>query len=114
VNILADEPAAPKGNLVARNISVGGRWYGVQNEAKPYVTFTDNSVDQEDVFQGTPPETFRLRDDAPVYELGFKPIPVEKSGLCEDEYRTGVCEIFFWREVNPLFIVTYEPYIEGD
>jgi hypothetical protein len=25
-----------------------------------------------------------------------------------------VCEIFFWREANPLFTVTYEPYTEGD
>jgi len=90
VNILADEPAAPKGNLVARNIFVGGRWDGVRTEAKPYVTFADNSIDQEGLFEGTPPQTFRLRDDAPVYELGFKPIPIEKIGLREDEYRKGL------------------------
>ena len=92
VNILADEPAAPKGNLVARNICVGGRWNGVRKEAEPYVTFTDNCIDPDGIFEGTPPETFSLRDDAPVYEQGFKPIPVEQVGLYKDEYRMRLLE----------------------
>ena len=31
---------------------------------------------------------FRLREDSPACELGFKPIPFDKIGLYVDEYRT--------------------------
>ncbi|MEK7397939.1 MAG: right-handed parallel beta-helix repeat-containing protein [Candidatus Poribacteria bacterium] len=81
INILDDEPAAPKGNLVTHNISVGGKWDGIYNEAKPYVTVKDNLVDQDPHFVKTPPESFQLQDDSPAYNLGFKPIPIEKIGL---------------------------------
>ncbi|HGJ64949.1 TPA: right-handed parallel beta-helix repeat-containing protein [bacterium] len=81
VNILNDEPAAPKGNLVIRNISVGGRWDGIYNEAKPYVTVKDNLVDEDPHFVKQPPESFELKEDSPAYKLGFKKIPIEKIGL---------------------------------
>ncbi|MBN2312855.1 MAG: right-handed parallel beta-helix repeat-containing protein [Sedimentisphaerales bacterium] len=88
VGILQDEPAAPKGNLVARNISYKGQWDGVYKQARPYVTFEDNFVDKDPHFRGTPPETFELREDSPAYKIGFKPIPFEKIGLQNDAYRT--------------------------
>ena len=88
VNILKDEPAAPKGNLVARNISYGGQWDGVYKQARPYVAFENNFVDKDPHFKGAPPETFELREDSPAYRIGFKPIPFEKIGLQNDEYRT--------------------------
>ena len=44
VNILDDEPAAPKGNIIARNVCYGGRWDEVDNRARPYVTFINNLV----------------------------------------------------------------------
>jgi Right handed beta helix region len=87
VGILQDEPAAPKGNVVARNISWGGRWDEVDAKARPYVTFQDNLVDQDPLFKGAPPKTFELRDDSPAYKVGFKPIPFEKIGLYKDQYR---------------------------
>ena len=90
VSILEDEPAAPKGNVVARNISYRGRWDEVNNEARPYTAFSDNCVNQDPLFEGTPPKTFRLREDSPAYRIGFKPIPFEKIGLYEDEFRTEV------------------------
>jgi len=89
VNILDDEPAAPRGNIVARNISQGGRWDGVYDQARPYVVFEDNVIDQDPGFVGTPPENFQLRDDSPAYELGFKPIPIEKIGLYKGEERAS-------------------------
>jgi len=88
LEILNDEPAAPKGNLVARNISHGGRWDGVRSEARSYVTFQDNLVNEDPHFKGTPPETFELREDSPAYKLGFRPIPFEQIGLQNDAYRT--------------------------
>jgi Right handed beta helix region len=85
--ILADEPAAPKGNLVVRNLSVGGRWDDVTKKAKPYVTFTDNHVDQDGIHMEKLPETSRLQADATAHVPGFKPIPIEKIGLYQDAYR---------------------------
>lgn len=85
VHILEDEPAAPKGNIVARNISVGGKWDGVHAQARPYVTFQDNLIDTEVGFVEPPPRSFQLRDDSPAHRVGFKPIPVEKIGLYKDE-----------------------------
>jgi hypothetical protein len=88
--ILEDEPAAPKGNVVTRNISRGGRWDEVSSDAKPYVTFLDNCVDEDPRFEGRPPETFALEDSSPAFKLGFQRIPFEKIGLYADEYRTGL------------------------
>ena len=41
-SILDEDPMAPKGNLIARNICVGGRWGDFEAKAKPLVTFQDN------------------------------------------------------------------------
>jgi len=102
VNILDDEPFAPKGNLVARNICVGGRWDGVHGRARPYVTFKDNLIDEDPHLVAPLPEavprlarpavpvkSFQLRDDSPAFKLGFKPIPLEKIGLYQDERRAS-------------------------
>ncbi|RMF99602.1 MAG: right-handed parallel beta-helix repeat-containing protein, partial [Planctomycetota bacterium] len=35
-NILNDEPGAPKGNVIARNIAIGGRWSEFEKKAEPY------------------------------------------------------------------------------
>ncbi len=90
VEIVQDEPAAPKGNVVARNVSWGGRWDEVEGKARPYVTFTDNCVDVDPLFEDAPPATFGLQENSPAHKIGFKPIPFEKIGLYEDEYRTGL------------------------
>jgi hypothetical protein len=90
VEILQEEPATPKGNVVARNISWGGRWSDVEGKAQPYLTFSENCVDQDPLFQSPPPHTFRLRDDSPAYKVGFKPLPFEKIGLYQNEYRRQV------------------------
>ena len=89
VDIWEDEPAAPKGNVVARNISVGGKWDGVRDEARAYVAFADNLIDAAPHFEGIPPENFQLRDDSPAYKFGFKRIPIEQIGLYEDKNRTS-------------------------
>ena len=88
VTILQDEPAAPKGNIVARNICSGGKWDEIYNDARSYIAFSDNLVSEAALFAGTPPQTFELSDDSPAYKLGFEQIPFEKIGLFEDEHRT--------------------------
>jgi hypothetical protein len=81
VKIVQEEPAAPRGNVVVRNISWGGRWDEVEGSARPYVAFTDNWVEGDPLFEGTPPKSFRLRDNSPALAAGFKQIPFEKIGL---------------------------------
>ena len=81
VDILEDEPAAPKGNLVIRNISVGGSWDGIRDGAKPYVEVKGNLIDEDPRFVSSPPDSFVLADDSAAFELGFIPIPYEKIGL---------------------------------
>ena len=80
-DILQDEPNAPKGNVIVRNIFVGENWDNIHKEALPYLTLTDNLINEDPHFVGTPPENFKLREDSPAYKLGFKKIPFEKIGL---------------------------------
>ncbi len=87
VNILQDDPGLPKGNIIRRNISVGGTWMQVDGKAKPWIRFEDNLVDTDPRFVDREKGDFRLRDDSPAFRLGFRRIPLEKIGLVEDGYR---------------------------
>lgn len=86
-----DEPAAPKGNVVRRNVSFGGRFDGVHAQARPYVNFQDNLVDVDPKFidpKFIDPQKmdFQLHDDSPVYSKvpGFQRIPFQQMGLERD------------------------------
>ncbi len=87
--ILANEPKAPVGNVIARNISQGGRWDGIHAAARPYVQLADNLIDEDPRFVDAENRDFRLRDDSPAWALGFQRIPIEKIGLYEDEARAS-------------------------
>ena len=52
VGILEEEPKAPKGNVIARNICVGGKWDGIHKEARPYLTLENNLIDTDPSFCG--------------------------------------------------------------
>lgn len=86
LRLLDDEPAAPKGNVVARNVCVGGRWDSVEAKARPLVRFEDNLIGVDPGFVDAAKMDFRLRADSPVFKQvpGFKPIPVERIGLKRD------------------------------
>jgi hypothetical protein len=86
--ILEDEPAAPKGNVVARNVCAGGRWDEVYNQARPYVTLSDNFVTEEPIFAEGTRQEFRLSGDSPAYKVGFESIPFERIGISDDRYRS--------------------------
>ncbi|MBM4083539.1 MAG: right-handed parallel beta-helix repeat-containing protein, partial [Planctomycetes bacterium] len=100
---LDDEPAVPKGNVIARNVCWGGKWDEIEAKARPHVTFVDNLLDADPLFVGAVGEAqksglsekpdflraFELRDDSPAWKLGFKRIPVEKIGLYPDELRAS-------------------------
>jgi len=83
-----DDPAAPKGNLVERNIFVGENWNDVSGGASPYVQLKDNWTGgapgfvDADAIAGDrpPPSAFALSEDAPALAIGFEPLPLEKMG----------------------------------
>jgi hypothetical protein len=78
--IWEDEPAAPKGNLVRRNVCQRGAFDGVRDDARDYIDLADNLVADDVGFAGTPPESFALRPDSPAWDLGFEAIPEERIG----------------------------------
>ena len=81
VRILDDEPAAPKGNVVAHNVCWGGHWDEIEEAARPLTTFEANLLNEDPHFVDAAGMNFQLRDDSPAYKLGFKRIPVEQIGL---------------------------------
>ena len=78
--ILDDEPKAPKGNVIARNICWGGKWDDVEDKARKYLHFEDNLVDADPHFVDPDNLDFRLKEDSPAFKVGFKPIPTEDIG----------------------------------
>lgn len=85
LKLLDDEPVMPKGNVIARNISVGGRWLDLADGlTDATVKLEDNLVDVDPLFVDRATADFRLQPDSPAFKLGFKAIPVEKIGLERD------------------------------
>lgn len=89
LTLLEDEPLAPKGNVMARNICWGGQWGSTEDKAKPFVKFEDNLIGADPHFAGKPPTDFRLADDSPAFKLGFRPIPFEKIGVYKSDDRAS-------------------------
>jgi len=87
VNILDDDPAAPKGNVIARNIRVGGQWEDIEDAARPLVRLESNLLDQDPRFVDPAHGSFQLRPDSPALRLGFRRIPIEKIGPYRDARR---------------------------
>ena len=88
-SILDDEPMAPKGNLIVRNICVGGRWGDFDAKAKPMIAFQGNLLDQDPRFVDAEHKNFQLKDDSPAFKLGFEQIPLEKIGLYRSAERAS-------------------------
>ncbi|MEA3402777.1 MAG: right-handed parallel beta-helix repeat-containing protein [Armatimonadota bacterium] len=91
INILDDEPAAPKGNLVARNIIIGPYpWRDIQSTADPFQTLEDNvvleDVGEADFVEATETK-LRLLDSSPDVGIDFEPVPFAEMGLYEHEDR---------------------------
>lgn len=98
VNILDDEPAAPKGNRVLCNVSFGGRWDGVHGSARKYQAIENNLVDVDPHFatpdrigEGRHPRAvdFELQPDSPAWAIGFQKLPLDRIGLYDDENQAG-------------------------
>jgi hypothetical protein len=76
----------PPGNiLVARNICVGEKWLTIRwGATKEMVTVQDNLVEADPHFVDAASGDFRLKNNSPAFELGFKRIPFEQIGLVKE------------------------------
>ena len=95
LTLLTDDPMAPKGVVITRNIAVGGVWSNITTEAKPYATQKDNFVDG-DPFVSSAANNFALPPNSPVTKAGFVPIPFNKIGLYKGDERAS------WPVSNPV------------
>jgi len=98
INILEDEPAAPKGNKVLHNVSYGGKWDEIERAARPYQTIIDNLVDTKPCFAwpdrigaGKEPRStdFSLSVDSPAWSVGFQELPLAQMGLYQHGNRAS-------------------------
>ncbi len=80
----------PEGNVIVRNICVGGTWLDLHVRAPEIVIFQDNLTETDPGFVDPDNMNFQLKDDSPAYELGFQRIPMEGIGLYKDRYRTAL------------------------
>jgi len=84
------------GNLVTRNICVGGKWDDLNDKLRAMVTSTNNLIDVDPLFVDAKILNFQLKDDSPAYKLGFQKLPIEKIGLYQDKYRDS------WPVTSPV------------
>jgi len=89
LNILEDEPLAPKGNVMARNVSWGGKWGWTEPKAEPGVKFENNLIGVDPRFAGPLPGDFRLAEDSPALRIGFQQIPFDQIGVYPSEDRAS-------------------------
>ncbi len=89
LNLLEDEPLAPKGNVVARNICWGGKWGTTEAKAVPCVTFKDNLLETDPRLKDAARGNFQLLDDSPAFKLGFQRIPFDQIGVYPSEDRAS-------------------------
>jgi hypothetical protein len=91
VNILDDEPALPKGNVIARNIVCrGDDGICVEDGAKPGLRMENNSEQADPGFIDEVNADWRLRADSPALALGFEPLPLEQIGLQVNPLRASL------------------------
>ncbi|MBN2325969.1 MAG: right-handed parallel beta-helix repeat-containing protein [Candidatus Omnitrophica bacterium] len=81
VNILEENPKAPVGNTIARNICWGGEWDDVEEKARPFLAFEKNLIDVDPLFEDAENQNFNLKSDSPAFKIGFQKIPFDQIGL---------------------------------
>ncbi len=93
VDILQDDPAAPKGDIIRRNIAVGRRWNDIDARARTFVHLENNLFGAPRSIFTDPahPERhgFRLRPGGPAAAIHFQPIPFDKIGPVNDGTRAS-------------------------
>ncbi len=78
----------PAGNLLARNISIGGAFLALRQFATvKHIAQQDNLVDQDPEFYSRERADYRLRRGSPALKLGFEPLPFSQIGLQANDLR---------------------------
>ncbi|NLH99619.1 MAG: hypothetical protein GX446_09035 [Chthonomonadales bacterium] len=82
VNLLTDEPGRAKGNVIARNVAVGGKWIEMFDGLdEKTVRMEDNVIEGDPGFADIAALDLRLKPGSALSKIGFKPIPLQKIGL---------------------------------
>ncbi len=86
LNVLEDNPNAPKRNLVQHNIAVGGKWDDVEKKGAEWQIFKDNFVTADPRYKAGLPAAPRAVDFKALNKTnglvnGFQAIPLELIGL---------------------------------
>jgi len=89
VGILEDDPLAPKGNVVARNICWGGDWGWFEAPAQALLTFEDNLIGEDPKFVGRPEDGFRLGPDSPARGIRFQSAHFDRIGVYKSPDRAS-------------------------
>jgi hypothetical protein len=106
VNLLAEDPKSPRGNVVERNIFWAGSgedirrvqfgapptdvwWDSIAPKIRALVKFEDNLINKDPKFVDERAGNFQLRADSPAWKLGFQRIPFDKIGLYQDACRAS-------------------------
>ncbi len=82
----------PEGNVVARNVCIG-KWLEVGWQATAAMLRLEANLTNAITSLARPPSDqsnatdFVLTPDSPSWDLGFQPLPLERIGLRDDEYR---------------------------
>jgi len=85
---LEDNPGAPKGDRVVRNVFWKGNGLDIWQTARPYVEVEGNMQDAGASFRWpdrllrgpSSPKDFELKADGPAAAMGFEPIPLGRIG----------------------------------
>jgi hypothetical protein len=80
VNILNDEPALAKGNVIQQNIRYGGSWLRLLDNVATVLTGTNNFASGDPLFVSYSQRQFGLLANSPALTLGFQPIPQSRFG----------------------------------
>lgn len=84
----AEKPVPPEGNLIARNVSDGGKFITLRQYATAtHARQEDNLVNQDPKFANRARGDFRLRKNSPALRLGFQQLPLREIGLEADDAR---------------------------
>ncbi len=88
--LLEEAPQMPRNVVVRRNVSTGGTWATIEPAAGASVTFEHNLIDADPRFVDAAAGDYRLADDSPAWEIGFRRIPLERIGLEDGRWRAEI------------------------
>jgi hypothetical protein len=92
VNIMQDEPALPKHNVVRNNVCVIGTWLNARGVNLDHQEFADNWIGTEDPGFADPLKLdFQLRRSSVIWQEvpGFQRLATDQMGLYKDELRAS-------------------------